>query len=81
MAVGDDAVAAGLPLVPGVGEAGKVKYGALEINRTRDMVAQNAARIPIGVNGFQVASGINYGTAAPINTDGKPDGTIYFKLV
>jgi hypothetical protein len=39
MAVGDAAAAAGLPLVPDTGEDGKVKWGAREINRTRDEVA------------------------------------------
>jgi hypothetical protein len=38
MAVGDDATAAGLPLVSS--STGKVKDGATEINRTRDFVAQ-----------------------------------------
>ena len=36
MAIGDDALAAGYALVPSSGEEGKVKYGAREINRTRD---------------------------------------------
>lgn len=40
MAIGDDAAAAGFPLVPESGEDGKVKYGAREINRTRDLIAQ-----------------------------------------
>lgn len=40
MAVGDDAAAAGMPLVPNTGEEGKVRYGAREINRTRDFIAQ-----------------------------------------
>lgn len=40
MAIGDDANAAGYPLVPNTGEEGKVRYGAREINRTRDFVAQ-----------------------------------------
>ena len=40
MAVGDDAAAQGYPLVPGTGEEGRVRWGAREINRTRDFVAQ-----------------------------------------
>ena len=40
MAVGDDAAAAGYPLVPSTGsEDARVKFGAREINRTRDFVA------------------------------------------
>ena len=46
MAIGDDAAEAGYPLVPGTGEDGKVKYGAREINRTRDFVAQVSQRYP-----------------------------------
>jgi hypothetical protein len=81
MAVGDDATAAGYPLVPGTGEEGKVKYGAREINRTRDIVAQVKAFIPVGMGGYQTATGISYGTAAPSDADGKANGAIYFKLV
>ena len=44
MAVGDDAVAAGMQKVPDSGEDGKVAYGAREINRTRDYIA-NKTRI------------------------------------
>lgn len=46
MAVGDDAASAGFPLVPDTGENGKVKYGAREINATRDMVAGIKLNIP-----------------------------------
>jgi len=39
--IGDDAVAAGYPLVPSTGgDDAKVRYGAREINRTRDLIAQ-----------------------------------------
>lgn len=65
MAVGDEANAAGLPLVPGTGEEGKVKYGAREINRTRDMVAQ-------------VLRKTSSGTADP---SGGNDGDVYFKVL
>lgn len=40
MAVGDEATDAGYPLVPNVGEEGKIRWGAREINRTRDFIAQ-----------------------------------------
>jgi len=39
MPIGDDALAAGYPLVPETGEEGRVRWGAREINRTRDFVA------------------------------------------
>jgi len=92
MAVGDDAANAGYPLVPGTGEEGKVKWGAREINRTRDFVAQVKALIPAtwgiakGGTGATTAEGaranlglmgeITVGTAAP---SGGLDGDIYFK--
>lgn len=80
MAVGDDASAAGYPLVPGTGEEGKVKYGAREINRTRDFVAQVKALIPVGKGGYRTAAGISSGSAAPVNANGD-DGDIYFQTV
>jgi len=81
MAVGDDATAAGYPLVPNTGEEGRVRYGAREINRTRDFIAQLGALIPVGIAGYQAAAGISSGTTAPNNSDGKPDGTIYFQTL
>jgi hypothetical protein len=81
MAVGDDAQAAGFPLVPNTGEEGRVRYGAREINRTRDFIAQVKALIPTSQSAFRDASGISSGTGDPNNADGKPDGTIYFKIV
>ena len=54
MAIGDDAVAAGMQKVPDSGEAGKVAYGAREINRTRDYIANKT----------------QYGTAVPANSLG-----------
>lgn len=81
MAIGDDANAAGYPLVPNTGEEGKVRYGAREINRTRDFVAQVKDLIPTSEAGFREASGIGYGSAEPDNEDGKPDGTIYLKIL
>lgn len=78
MAVGDDAGAAGYPLVPDTGEEGRVRWGSREINRTRDFIAQVAARIPVGKAGFRTASGISSGTADPT---GGNDGDIYFKII
>lgn len=54
MAIGDDAQAAGMPIVPDSGEAGKVAYGAREINRTRDFIANKSRS----------------GTAVPSNSTG-----------
>jgi hypothetical protein len=78
MAVGDDATAAGFSLVPDTGEEGKVKYGAREINRTRDYAAQVKALMPSNKGGYQAKAGITYGTAEPT---GGLDGDIYFKIV
>jgi len=78
MAVGDDAAAAGLPLVPNTGEEGRVRYGAREINRTRDEVAQTKALIPVGKAAYRAAAGISAGTADP---SGGSDGDIYFKII
>lgn len=78
MAIGDDALAAGLPLVPGNGEEGKRKYGAREINKTRDFVAQFARLIPSSKAAYRTASGVSSGTADPT---GGSDGDIYFKVV
>ena len=78
MAVGDDAVAAGYPLVPGTGEEGKVKYGAREINRTRDFIALVKALIPASKAAFRTSSGITSGATVPANTVGT-DGDVFFK--
>lgn len=78
MAIGDDAAAAGFPLVPDTGEEGRVRYGAREINRTRDEVAQTKATIPVGKAAYRTASGISSGTADPA---GGSDGDIYFKII
>lgn len=78
MAVGDDANAAGYPLVPDTGEEGRVRYGAREINRTRDLVAQTKALIPVGKAGYRTAAGITSGTAAP---SGGSDGDIYLQII
>lgn len=78
MAIGDAAAAAGLPLVPETGEEGKVKYGADEINRTRDMIAELMSSTPSSKAAARAAAGISSGTAEPT---GGADGDIYFKIV
>lgn len=78
MAVGDDAVAAGYPLVPDTGEEGRVRWGGREINRTRDLIALVKAIIPIGKASYRASSGISSGTGVPA---GGNDGDIYFKIV
>lgn len=78
MAIGDDASAAGFPLVPETGEEGRVRQGAREINRTRDFLAQVKALIPASKAAYRSAAGISHGTADPV---GGNDGDIYFKIV
>lgn len=78
MAVGDAANAAGYPLVPDTGEEGKVRWGAREINRTRDLIALVKALIPTSKAGYRTASGLSSGTADP---SGGNDGDIYFKIL
>lgn len=78
MAIGDDALAAGMTVVPGSGEEGKRKYGAQEINRTRDYIARVMATLPIGKSGYRKASGITISTGDPT---GGEDGDIHFKVV
>jgi hypothetical protein len=78
MAVGDDAVSAGFALVPDTGEEGKVKWGARELNRTRDFVAQIKRLIPTSKAGFRSSSGVSSGTSDPT---GGSDGDIYFKVL
>ena len=78
MAIGDDATAAGFPLVPDSGEEGRVRWGSREINRTRDFIAQVKVLIPVGKAAYRSASGITSGTADPV---GGNDGDIYFKII
>lgn len=78
MAIGDQATAAGFPTVPDTGEEGRVRWGAREINRTRDEVAGVQALVPVGKAGYRTACGISSGTADP---SGGADGDIYFKIV
>jgi len=76
MPVGDDALAAGLSLVDG--SIVLLKDVDLEINRTRDYVAQTKALIPTGKAGYRTAAGISSGTADPSGGD---NGDIYFKII
>jgi hypothetical protein len=78
VAVGDAATAAGYSLVPDTGEEGKVKWGAREINRTRDYTALLKALIPLNKATFRSSAGISSGTAEPA---GGMDGDIYFKIL
>lgn len=81
MAVGDAATAAGFPLVPDTGgDDARVRWGAREINRTRDEIAGVKTLIPVGKDGFRAAAGITYGTTDPPAGSGN-DGDIYFKLI
>lgn len=94
MAIGDDAAAAGYPLVPGSGSGGKAHDGYIEINRTRDFVAQVKALIlatwPVsrGGTGSTTAAGartnlgISSGTANPSDAvGGNQNGNVYFKIL
>lgn len=78
MAIGDDASAAGYPIVPDNGDEGLVKKGAQEINRSRDFIARVKNLLPVGKSGYRGASGITSGTADPT---GGSDGDIYFKII
>lgn len=80
MAIGDDAMDVGWDLVPESGEAGRVRWGAREINRTRDMAAQVYNMVPNSQTNFQKAAGIRVGTDHPDNL-APPNGVwvIYFR--
>ena len=80
MAAGEDATQGGYPLVPDSGEEGRVRWGAREINRTRDFVAQLKVLIPVGKAAWREASGITSGTTVPAVTLGD-NGDIFFKIV
>lgn len=80
MAIGDQAAAAGFPLVPDTGEEGRVRWGGRELNRTRDFIAQIKALIPVGKAAYRTAAGITSGTTDPNPATGN-DGDIYFKIV
>lgn len=78
MAVGDEAAQANYPIVPDIGEEGRVRWGAREINRTRDFIAQVKKLIPTGKPAYRTATGISSGSANP---SGGADGDIYFKVL
>jgi hypothetical protein len=78
MAAGDQAQASGYATVPEVGEEGRVRWGAREINKTRDYIALVKALIPTGKSSYRTAAGISSGTANPT---GGNDGDIYFKII
>jgi hypothetical protein len=80
MAIGDQAVDGGFPIVPDEGEEGRLRWGGREINRTRDFLAQIYALIPNGRAAYRTAAGISSGTADPSGVPGN-DGDIYFKIV
>lgn len=75
MAVGDDALLAGYPLVPTSGEEGKVRYGAREINRTRDLVANVKTTLDSRLTGK-----IERGTSVPAASYGN-NGDIFLVMV
>lgn len=92
MAVGDQAVAAGFPIVPNTGEEGRVRWGAQEINRTRDFVAQIKALIPAvwsvaaGGTGVTTIAALRAAlgltgthTISTSNPSGGNDGDVWFK--
>lgn len=79
MPAGDAASAAGYPVVPESGsDNARVRYGAREINVTRDLIAALKNIIPVSKAGFRTSSGISTGTANP---SGGVDGDIYFKII
>jgi len=78
MAIGDQAIAAGYTTVPDTGEEGRVRWGAREINRTRDFIAGLKALIPIGKSGYRSAAGISSGHGDP---SGGSNGDVYFKII
>jgi hypothetical protein len=78
MAIGENALAAGFPLVPDTGEEGRVRWGAREHNRSRDLIALVRSLIPVGKTAYRNSAGISSGTAHPV---GGNDGDIYFKIV
>lgn len=78
MAVGEAAEAAGYAIVPETGEEGRVRWGARELNRTRDYIAAVKALIPGTKTAYRTAAGISSGTANPT---GGSDGDIYFKII
>lgn len=78
MAEGDLAAAQGWPVVPETGDGGRVRWGAREINRTRDKIAEVFGLIPKSPQAYRDAAGITSGTAAPT---GGANGDIYFQIL
>lgn len=91
MPVGDDATAAGWPLVS---DSDEVRLGAQEINRTRDFAAQVKFLIPATwpvnkggtgattADGARTNLGFSSGTGVPSDAvGGAVDGNIYFQIV
>lgn len=80
MAIGDDAKSESYLLVPNQGEDGRVRFGAREINRTRDYIALLKKTIPLTKSAYRTKSGISSGTAAPNNNSGE-NGDIYLRIL
>lgn len=91
MAVGDQAAAAGFALVA---DTDQVKAGDVEINRTRDYVAQvlsliltpwSVAKGGTGANNATSAKqnlGISFGTGPANDTNGGAvNGNLYFQII
>lgn len=78
MAIGDEATQQGYILVPDTGEDGRVRWGAREINRTRDYIALIKKILPTSKAAYRTASGISSGTGNP---SGGANGDIYFKIL
>lgn len=79
MAEGDQAAAAGYQVVPDTGsDEARARWGAREINRTRDYIALLKALIPTGKSAYRTAAGITSGTSDP---SGGNDGDIYLKII
>ena len=91
MAIGDESVAAGYGFVPDTGsQDALVKWGAREINRTRDFLAQVKNSVlsvcPVSRGGTggntkttaRTGLGIASGSAFPT---GGEDGDIYFRVL
>lgn len=76
---GSAASAAGYAIVPDTGsDDARVRWGAREINRTRDFLAALKALFPNGKAGYRAASGIYTGTAAS-GPSSAAVGDIYLK--
>lgn len=91
MAIGDDAQAQGYPIVPDTGsEDARVRWGAREINRTRDFIAQLRQSIPTywpisrggtgGGNKAQARANLGF-TSGTANPSGGENGDVYFKII